>query len=138
MKNPEIYEKINYYALSTPKPPKSSNQYALPLEESGNLPTPNILKYSREDITPSKASYDRSKRYSSESRMIKNSDHPINSLTRHLSNQANSESPYRKISGNSIIKNSQYNYTLKSKDKRNFDGIVKDFSSNQFSFSKDL
>ena len=58
----EIYEKINYYALSTPKSnEKRGKSVQFRKDASSKLPTPNLLKYSRERVSPSKHAKSRSR-----------------------------------------------------------------------------
>lgn len=135
----KLYMKeINSYAWSTPKH-RIKNQYMLRIEENRALPTPNILKYSWDNITPPKVSLPRSKRYSSENRVSNNSEHLMKTLSKHLKEFGGSQNSQntRKLDKNSIISNSQYNNLSSSQniEREVLDKWIESLNNKDFTFS---
>lgn len=109
--NNEIYEKINYYATTTPNS-KRGRSAAHQSDSRYNLPTPNILKYSSKEVTPSKHPIKRRGRDSSEVVTPSQLGHPIASLRMDVPVQDITDSPFK-----TYALNGQRSHSRKGRDK---------------------
>jgi hypothetical protein len=92
--------------LSTPKKnsAKRGKSTTDGTNDGYNLPTPNILKFSKRDITPLIDNFDNKRRFNSESRESSKAEYPVNALRIVFPTQTTHKSPFKKFEGSKIFK----------------------------------